>query len=145
MPDEELPPKLEPRPLPNEDDGRRPEPKLGLDVELPSLPLGEKVLRGVEVVAPLRALPKLPPPTVLRVLLSRPPLPKVVPLLRCADGRRPVPNEPLLVALPRLALPKEPLLPRLPNDVPPPLFIIGWRLAVPNCVRLLGLPWNPLP
>lgn len=49
--------------------------------------------------------------------------------------RLPLPNELL-----RLALPNELLLRlALPNDMVP-LFIIGGRCAVPNWVRLLGLP-----
>ena len=67
----------------------------------------------------------------------------------------PLPNELLRLALPnelllrlvlpnelllRLALPNELLLRlALPNDMVP-LFIIGGRWAVPNWVRLLGLP-----
>lgn len=128
--------------LPNDVDGLRPVPKLVPDCELP-LPLsprpGVKVLRGVPVTEPERPLPNDEPPTVLRVLLSREPN---VPLLRGADGRRPVPNDEL--PLLRGALPNEPP-PRwaVPNE--PPVFMSGTRLAVPNWVRLLGLPLKPCP
>ena len=90
LPNEELP-----RPPPNEDEERRPKPKLEPDDdELPSLRLGENVLRGVLVVEPERLLPKVlcELPTVLRVLLSRPVLPKALLPREEAEERRPEPN-----------------------------------------------------
>ena len=90
LPNEELP-----RPPPNDDEERRPEPKLEPDDdELPSLRLGENVLRGVLVVEPERLLPKelCELPTVLRVLLSRPLLPKALLPREEAEERRPEPN-----------------------------------------------------
>lgn len=138
---------------------------------------GVKVLRGEVLLVPrpepndeLGVVVVVGRVTVLRVLLSRRPKLKPVPLpLVEAPVPRPEPNEmlplPLGVLLPPRPEPKvvpllvcgrllvagallgrEPswVLGREPNCVLG-LPIMGGRRAVPNDVALFGLPWKPLP